>query len=84
MVRGKTAAKKREKVLSITEVQNIKEERQDLQSTLSEAESAGIGTQAEQIDKGVIKSQINRLDKFIDKAKPGRLKNAQKDVLVQR
>ena len=84
MVRGKKKAVKKQKVLSQTEVANIKEERKDLQDTLASAEGTGIGTPAEQINKSLIKSQIERFDKIIEEAKPGRLTGMQRDALGKR
>jgi hypothetical protein len=55
-----------------------------LQNVLDESEGAGIGTQAEQMDKAVIKSQIRRFDRVLEEAKPGRLSGTQKDALVKR
>jgi hypothetical protein len=51
---------------------------------LQESESAGVGTQAEQIDKGRIKSQIRRLDICLEQAAPGKLSSSQKDALAKR
>lgn len=55
-----------------------------MQSALQEAETAGVGTAAEQIDKSAIKHQIRRLDLVLEHSKPGRLSGQQKDVLVKR
>lgn len=55
-----------------------------MQDVLDESESAGAGTPAEQIDKGMIKSQISRFDRLIDEANPGNLTGTQRDVLSKR
>lgn len=51
---------------------------------LAESEKAGIGTPAEQLDKGVIVKQINRFDRLLEEAKVGNLTGSQKDALVKR
>jgi len=80
MVRSKGV----KKVLSITEVQNIKDEQRDLQIALNEAEGAGTGTPAEEIDKSAIKNEIRRFDRILEEAAPGRVSSARKDSLATR
>ena len=79
MVRGKTRT---QKVLSQTEVQNIQEEKRELEGALVEAEQA-TGA-ARQIDRSSIVSQISRFDKLLEEAKPGRLTGLQRDALAKR
>lgn len=62
----------------------MKEEKKELEGVLQEAETAGIGTPAEQINKASIKSQIRRLDVCLEEAAPGRLTGPQKDALAKR
>lgn len=61
-------------------MQSLKEEKNDLQQSLKEAEGFGEGT-GRSPDVAAIKSQINRIDKLIDEGKPGRLTGIQKDAL---
>jgi len=51
---------------------------------LQESEIAGVGTQAEQMDKARIKSQIRRLDLVLEESTPGRLTGQQRDALAKR
>jgi hypothetical protein len=81
MVRAK---KKPQNVLSTTEVANVQEEKRELEGVLQESENAGAGTQAEQIDKSRIKSQIRRLDLCLEQSAPGKLTGSQKDALSKR
>ena len=80
MVRSKGT----EKVLSITEIQNIKDEKRDLQIALNEAEGAGTGTQAEQIDKAAIKNQIRRYDQVLEENAMHSVSGSKKDAMVKR
>ena len=81
MVRSKG---NQQRLLSEAEIRGIKEEKSELESSLKEAETAGIGTAAETINKGAIKYQIARLDKYLHEMTPGKLTGAQKDALVKR
>lgn len=60
------------------------EEKRELEGVLQESETAGVGTQAEQMDKTMIKSQIRRLDLALEESRPGRLTGQQKDALAKR
>lgn len=52
---------------------------------MDNAEQAGIGTKAEQIDKGIIKRQISGYDRAIrDAEKAGKTTGAQRDALSKR
>lgn len=79
MVRGK----KQKQVLSVQEIENIKEERRDLENSLREAEGYGAGTAGEQLDKAKIKAQIKRYDDAIAEGTPGRIAGKTKDSLVR-
>jgi len=80
MIRGK---KKPKEVLSRTEVQNIEEEKRDLELSLREAEGYGQGTAGEQMDKAKIRANIRRLDTAIADSDPGRVTSKAKDSLVR-
>lgn len=68
-------------VLSVSERENLEEEKRDLEGSLKQAEGYGVGTPGAQIDVGAIKSQINRVDAAIHESTPGRLTGPQKDAL---
>ena len=76
--------KKPVNILSTTEVEQVKEEKKELEGVLQESEIAGVGTQAEQMDKARIKSQIRRLDLVLEESTPGRLTGQQRDALAKR
>jgi len=82
MVRA-TAKKSPEKILSVTEQAGLKEEKRDLEISLKEAEGYGEGTPGAQLDKGLIKRQINRIDQAIHDSQPGRLTPMQRDALAK-
>lgn len=77
MMRGKGT-----KVMSVQEIANIQEEKKDLQQALKEGEGYGAGTGRE-VDTSVFKKQIDRFDKLLEEAKPGRLTGTQKDSLAR-
>lgn len=68
--------------MSVQEIANIQEEKKDLQQALKEGEGYGAGTGRE-VDTSVFKKQIDRFDKLLEEAKPGRLTGTQKDSLAR-
>ena len=74
---------KRKQVLSTTELDGLKSEKKELESSLRESEGYGSGTQGEQIDKGKIKAEIAYYDKEIHAGSPGRLTGKSKDSLYK-
>lgn len=78
MVRGQ-----KKQVLSVQEIENIREEKRELESTLKEAEGYGEGT-GRQVDQTVIKSQIRRLDAAEHAGQPGRVSGMEKDRMAKR
>lgn len=79
MVRGKGL---NAQALSPTEIDNLKEQKGELESVLREKNEFGKGTSAEQIDETAIHRQINRLDKVINDQP--RLSTRQKDEAYKR
>jgi len=76
-------AQKKKKVLSVGEIENLKSEKQELESALKEAEGYGAGTAGEQLDKAKIKAEIRHYDEAIHEGSPGRLAGKTKDSLVR-
>ena len=71
------------KLLSQTEIQNLTEEKKELENTLREAEGYGSGTGRE-INKGAIQGQIRRFDAAIEAGSPGRIQAITKDKMAAR
>lgn len=78
MVRGQ-----KKQVLSVQEIENIREEKRELESTLKEAEGYGEGT-GRQVDQGAIKNQLRRLDAAEHAGLPGRVSGSDKDRMAKR
>jgi hypothetical protein len=70
-------------VMSQTEIQNLQEEKKELEHSLKEAEGYGSGTAGEAIDKSKIKAQIAHYDREIANAGPGRMTGRTKDSLAR-
>jgi len=68
-------------VLSVSERENLQEEKRDLEGSLRQAEGYGEGGPGAQLNVGAIKAQINRVDLAIHESEPGRLNGAQRDAL---
>lgn len=79
MVRGQ----KKQQVLSVVEIENIKEEKRELEATLKEAEGYGEGT-GRSLNTGAIKSQVKRLDQVIHESAAPRVSSMQKDAMAKR
>lgn len=78
MVRGQ-----KKQVLSVQEIENIKEEKKELEATLKEAEGYGEGT-GRSLNTGVIKGQIKRFDQVIHESTAPRVSGMQKDAMAKR
>ena len=76
-------ATKKKKVLSQTELAGLKDEKKDLESTLSDAEGYGAGTKGEGLDTSKIKKEISRYDHEIEAGSPGKLTDKKKDSLYR-
>lgn len=79
MVRGKGLSAQ---ALSPSEIENLREQRSELEGVLREKGEFGSGTSAEQIDEVAIKRQINRLDMAIG-SQP-KLSSKQMDAAAKR
>ena len=79
MVRGQS----KKQVLSVGEIQNIKEERKELEATLQEAKGFGDGT-GRNVDAGSIKGQIKKLDDFLAVSSPPRISGSERDRMAKR
>ena len=82
MVRA-TKARPAPQVLSTTELDDLKSERDELERSLTEGQGYGIGTAGEQIDPVKVKREISRLSTSIVDGTPGKLTDKQKDSLVK-
>lgn len=74
---------KKKQVLSVGEIQNLKDEKRDLEQALEQAEGFGAGTAGEQIDKAKIKAEIAHYEHEIEAGSPGRLAGKTKDSLYR-
>ena len=61
-----TRAKPKKKILSQGEIEGLKDEKHELETSLKEVESYGKGTAAEQVDTGKMESDIRRLEDTIE------------------
>lgn len=76
--------KKKTAVLSVTEIENLKSEKRELEQALKEAEGYGAGTAGEQLDKARIKQQIAYYDRAIAEGMPpSRIAGKTKDSLYR-
>ena len=82
----KTKKEQEKRPLSLSELQAIEDEKQSLETNLKDAGTdAGTGTQAEgRVNKFEIKSQIDVLQRLLDKSTPQTLTGMQRDALVKR
>ena len=71
----------KKKILSVTELQGLKEDKREAELVLQEAESFGIGTAGEQLDKGKIKAEIEHYDREIHEGSPRKIVGKTKDNL---
>jgi len=78
MVRGQG---KQQEVLSVNELDMLRNEREDLERSLTEGEGFGVGTKGEMVDRGAIKRQIDRISQSIIDGTPGKLSGKQRDSL---
>ncbi len=68
--------------LSKTEEDVLKDRQKELQDNLKEKRISGIGTAAEQIDEGKIKSEIKHISKVLEDGKVPIFKGSEKDKAV--
>lgn len=80
MVRGK--GHKVQEVLSVSEKDDLLSQKRELQDSLKEKKSYGIGTQAEQIDEVKIRRQIQHIDDAIS-SREVKTTGPQKDALIK-
>jgi hypothetical protein len=78
MIRGRGKS-----VLSTTEIDTLREEREELERSITEGEGYGAGTKGESVDQAAIKRQIANLSQAIIDGTPGKLSGKQKDSLVR-
>lgn len=71
-------------ILTAQEIQSLKAEKQELESTQKAltTEQFGKGTKAEMIDQGKLRADIQKLDAAIINATPGKMSGPQKDRLA--
>jgi hypothetical protein len=69
--------------LSVSEREELKQQKKELENTLREAEEWGKGTQAESLDKSRINKEIKFLEKALRASIPGNISSAQKDKLYK-
>lgn len=79
------AAKMKKQILSASEIQDLKQEKSEVESTLKalDGEGFGKGTPAEMIDKGRLRAEADRLGQAIVNGTPGRISGVAKDNLVK-
>ncbi len=77
-------AKKQRKILSVSELSDLKQEKKELESTLTNLQEYGAGTPAESIDKGKIQGDIRKLDSAIREGSPSHVSGQKKDELSRR
>lgn len=77
--------RKKPQVLSQNEIHTLKDEQREISNTLHalEKEDAGKGTPAEQIDRGKLRAEKDRLDRAIHSGTPGRMRGGDKDKLYE-
>ena len=78
--RGKGVAANAE-VLSVNELDGLREERQDLERSLREGEGFGTGTAGEAIDKVAMQRRIHSIGQQIIDGTPGKMTGKQIDSL---
>jgi len=76
---------KKDYIMSPSELQGLKQERNETKNILKNAESYGHGTRAsEMLDKGELKRSISKYDMMIEKYTPSVLKGKSKDKVAAR
>ena len=78
-----TRAKPKKKLLSQHEIEGLKDEKHELETSLKEVESYGKGTAAEQVDTGKMKSDIKRIEDSIEYGTAKSPRGHQKDALIK-
>lgn len=73
----------KKKVLSVNELEGLKDERKEATIVLAEAEQYGVGTPGEQIDKAKVAAEIAHYDQEIQDGSPKKLVAKTKDSLVR-
>lgn len=73
----------KKQLLGTGEIENLKQEKHELESTLREADGYGAGT-GRDINRNAIQGQIKRLDEAIHNGTPGRLSGNKKDDMARR
>lgn len=78
-------ATKRKKILSAGEIAALKEEQQEIDSTLNAVEQQQYGAGARNaVDRGALKRQRQQVDKMIHEGSAGRISGTTKDKLAAR
>jgi len=77
------AARKPAKILTPSELKGLKEEQNEITNTLKslEVERVGSGTPAEQIDRGRLRAEAQRLGQAIESGTPKQLRGSTKDAM---
>lgn len=71
------------KILTQNEIQGLKEEKHEIENTLKSLEErVGAGTPAEQIDRGKLRAEANRLEQAIVFGSPKQIRGASKDAIA--
>jgi hypothetical protein len=83
MTRGKGKQSRPKEILSASEKEAIIDQRKELEATLKERESYGVGTKAEQIDVAKVTAEIKRLDQAIADRLPPKVRGVQKDRMAK-
>ncbi len=73
----------KKQLLGSGEIENLKEEKRELENALRESEGYGSGT-GRDINRGAIQNQIKKLDNAIDMGTPGKIPGRTKDQLAAR
>ena len=82
MTRGQK--KPKQEFLSPSEIQNLQEEKHELQSTIKELEGgAGVGSAGAAIDISGLKRQVSRIDHVIEERTPERVRGLDKDRMAK-
>jgi len=86
MVRGKgrTGRKVVRQVLTPSEIQTLKADRNEAAAMLKEAEGYGDGGPGSQMDKARVQAEVRKLDKAIEDGSPRKMRGGDKDKINDR
>lgn len=70
-------------VLSVGEIQNIRDEKRELENTLKDQQGYGEGT-GRRVDESAINTQIKRYDAALQKATPPKMSGSERDRMAAR